>query len=382
MPAERPAAAIAVRNPSAYFAVFTSRACEAQAYQAEGQLGGQSPGPRTRVAADAHHGVIDRRVAGADGIRQPTQALFWHLCDAPPAGATWPARRTRSPCQNSQHHHHHGGLPVVAPEPMQVDLVPVVQRKGEQHENRKPRHNQFKVRMVSGLVDGLKGQPASCAWPCLSTPSRRALPGLKWGTSFRDQNLLAGRVVATHAGWATVDRKAAETANLDSVASRQGIDMASRMVLTANSASRWVSCPKRSARRANADRIGSRWVLKSEAVMNAPYAGGSLITAPDRGSQSRRWSMGLWCHSPHFKSLNQPLFWSSLAFNRAPRLVVPEPSGCCRCSDVAELLVAQRCPCLDRQLDVAGLAIDVDDRGCDFVAFLQHVASVFQRGRG
>jgi hypothetical protein len=62
-----------------------------------------------------------------------------------------------------------------------------------------------------------------------------------------DQHLRAAARVAAHARRAAVDREAAEAADLDAVPRASASDIASSMVLTANSVSRCVSCEKRSA---------------------------------------------------------------------------------------------------------------------------------------
>jgi hypothetical protein len=109
--------------------------------------------------------------------------------------------------------------------------------------------NSLMTRDSSASISSLQGLMFSLrVRQCADRPtSRSALPGLKWGTRFSGMARFHRCAGCGPCGEAAVDGKTAKTANLDAVAAHQASFMASRMALTANSASRWVSWPKRLA---------------------------------------------------------------------------------------------------------------------------------------
>ncbi len=139
--------------------------------------------------------------------------------------------------------------------------------------------------------------------------------------------------------------------------------IASRMVLTAYSASRWVSLRKArceffdEVRAGHKARAEKQWTKKRQ-----------------RGHQGLPL---LFRTTAYLLSL-----LSSLARSRAPRARRARVFACRLLAQVGHgALLVDHVLLLDGQLDVAGLAIHVHDDGGDFVAFLRARCGHLRRGR-
>src|SRR4051812_17354398 len=138
-------------------------------------------------------------------------------------------------------------------------------------------------------------------------------------------------------------------------------DIASRTVLTANSVSRTVICVNRSASCAT----------RSDRVMAGSRATGRPWPAAHPPGGQRAWRA--WGRSSSLFVAVVELGAQQGAQARGAGVLALVG----RRDALHGFLLVDVVLGLDRQLDRARLAIDVDDHGGDFVAFLQHVARVF-----
>src|SRR5450432_1638094 len=176
-----------------------------------------------------------------------------------------------------------------------------------------------------------------------STASRNALPGLKYGTSFSEITTCSPErgLRPTRGGLRLIEKLPKPRISMRwPRASADAI--ASRIVFTASSVSRWVSWPKRSA----------SWITRSDRVTVTAAApsrnrSGVLVLVVELGAQQGA---------------------------QARRAGVLALAGLCQ--SLHAFLGVGVVLGLDRQLDRTRLAVDVDDDRRDFVAFLQHVARV------
>src|SRR5450432_2428341 len=178
-----------------------------------------------------------------------------------------------------------------------------------------------------------------------STASRNALPGLKCGTSFSEMMTCAPErgLRPTRGGRRLIEKLPKPRISIRwPRASAEAI--ASRIVLTANSVSRWVSWPKRSA----------SWITRSERVTPWP-----AVSCLARSGVRRVLVVELGAQQGAQAGRARVLTLAGLRQALHRFLLVGVVLG------------------LDRELDRTRLAVDVDDHGVDFVAFLQDVARVF-----
>src|SRR5450432_71919 len=180
-----------------------------------------------------------------------------------------------------------------------------------------------------------------------STASRNALPGLKCGTSFSEITTCSPErgLRPTRGGRRLIEKLPKPRISMRWPRARAEA-IASRIVLTANSVSRCVSWPKRSA----------SWITRSERVTVSPWP-----AVPDRARSGVR------------RVLVVELGAQQGAQARGARVLALAGLR----QALHRFLLVGVVLGLDRELDRTRLAVDVDDHGVDFVAFLQHVARVF-----